>query len=97
MKRAKRRPLPSLSRLLAVEEMRQLMANAPRGKWVADLKALIDEGRADGVILDAMLDQMAKTTLSAESAIDNALAEIAASNRRVEAMERAARQKIPED
>ena len=40
--------------------------------------------------LDAMIDQMNKTTTRANAAIDKALAEVAASNKRIATMERKA-------
>ena len=67
------------------ERIKQPLASAP---WVegVDLKELIEDGRADGEILEAMSDQINKTTASAEVVVDEALAEIDASNQRIEAM-----------
>lgn len=74
---------------LAARQMQNFMTTTPSVEK-ADLKALIEDGRADGAILDAMTDQMNQTTASAEAAIDEALAEIDASNQRLESMERKA-------
>lgn len=74
---------------LAARQMQDFMTTTPCAEQL-DLKALIDEGRAGDAILDAMIDQMNQTTASAEAAIDNALAEIDASNQRLESMERKA-------
>lgn len=65
------------------------MTGAPSVEQV-DLKALIDDGRAEGEILDAMIGKMNKVTVSAEAAIDEAPAEIDASNQRIESTERKA-------
>ena len=42
----------------------------------------------DDKILDGMIDQMNKTTAQANAAIDEALADVEASNKRIAAMER---------
>ena len=42
----------------------------------------------DDQILEGMIDQMNKTTIQANAAIDKALAYVAASNKRIAAMER---------
>lgn len=42
----------------------------------------------DDKILEGMIDQMNKTTAQANAAIDKALAEVEASNKRIAAMER---------
>ena len=44
----------------------------------------------DDRMLEGMIDQMNKTTLQASAAIDDALAFVEASNKRIEAMERKA-------
>lgn len=74
---------------LAASQMLNFMMAAPSVEQ-ADLKALIEDGRAGFQILDAMIDQMIQTTASAEAAIDEALAQIDASNQRLESMERKA-------
>lgn len=74
---------------LAARQMQNFIATTPSVKQV-DLKALIEDGRADTEILDAMIDQMNQTTASAEVAIDEALSEIDASNQRIESIERKA-------
>jgi len=74
---------------LAARQMQNFMATTPIVEQV-DLKALIEDGRADTEILDAMIDQMNQTTASAEVAIDEALSEIDASNQRIESIERKA-------
>ena len=74
---------------LAARQMQNVMTTTPSVEQV-DLKALIEDGRAGGAILDAMIDQMNLTTASAEAAIDEALAEIDASNQRLESIERKA-------
>ena len=79
----------STDKKLAVGQMQKLMTSAPSIEQV-DLKALIEDGRAGGVILDAMIDQMNKATTSAEAAIDDVLAEVDASNQRIESMDRKA-------
>lgn len=77
----------SMDKRLAVRKMQKLMASAPCVEEL-DLKALIEDGRAGGVILDAMIDQMNKATVNAEIAIDEALAEVDASNQRIESLDR---------
>lgn len=59
-------------------------------RLAVDLKALIEDGRAGAETLDAMIDQMNQATAIAEAPIDEALAEIDASNQRLESMERKA-------
>ena len=76
-------------KMLAVGQMQKFMTNALCVEQV-DLKALIEDGRAGGEILDAMIDQMNKATASADAAIDDALAEVDASNQRIESMDRKA-------
>ncbi len=65
----------STDKRLAAGQMQKLMTSAPCVEQV-DLKALIEDGRAGGEILGAMIDQMNKVTASAEAAIDDALAEV---------------------
>jgi hypothetical protein len=79
----------STDKMLAARQMQKLMTSAPCVEQV-DLKALIEDGRAGGKILVAMIDQMNKATASAEAAIDDALVEVDRSNHRVESMERKA-------
>ena len=67
--------------------MQKFMTTGPNIEQV-DLIALLEDGRSDGAILDAMIDQMKQATASAEAAIDETLAEIDASNQRVECMAR---------
>lgn len=77
----------SLDKSLAVRQMQKLIASAPCVDEL-DLKALIENGWSGGVILDAMIDQMNKATVNAEIAIDEALAEVDASNQRIENLDR---------
>lgn len=74
---------------LAARQMQNFMPTTPSIEKV-DLKALIEDGRAGDAILDTMTDQMNQATASAEAAIDEALAEIDASNQRLESIERKA-------
>ncbi len=69
----------STDKMLAARQMQKLMTSAPCVEEV-DLKALIEDGRAGGEILEAMIDQMNKATASAEAAIDDALVEVDRSN-----------------
>lgn len=54
----------------------------------AYLKALTMDGSPGDKILGAMIDQLNKSSASAEAAIDWALLEIDASNRRIQAVRR---------
>jgi hypothetical protein len=82
----------SADKMLAVGQMQKFMTSAPCVEQV-DLKALIEDVRASGEILDVMIDQMKKATASADAAIDDALAEVDASNQRIESMDRKAKGK----
>ena len=68
---------------LAARQIQDFMTATPCVEQV-DLKALIEDGRSGDEILDAMIEQMHQTTARAEAAIDEALAAIDASNRRIE-------------
>jgi hypothetical protein len=48
----------------------------------------------DEKLLEGMIDQMNKTTAQASAAIEDALAFVEASNKRIDAMEREVRQKM---
>ena len=49
----------------------------------------------DDKALEAMIDEMNKATQNAETAIDDALAFVAASNKRIKAMEAKAKSEMP--
>ena len=81
--------------VLVTPAEKEQIAKMARGAGLSMGEFLLREAMAfqpgeDEKLLESMIEQMSKTTTRAHLAIDEALASVAASNKRIDAMERQA-------